>query len=139
MKFVPKYVRQSVDCLVNSTDVFNQDIQKATMEWIGVAIEVSRCVQHVRYERKLLRGKWVRKSDRRKVEKLFSGWGVGSGNLEVKKNVARQVSEERVNIWVEKEKCLREYEKDMGLKVKECFKEVPLIYKKLRDIRFQTV
>ena len=137
MKFVPLCVRQSIDCIAFTTDVFSEDIRKATMEWIGAALKVTKCVQEVNFEKKLMRKGVVRKIDWRKIVKLFKGWGSCSYDKEVVKRIAKEVSKERVKAAVEKEKLERACEKACGEKLKE--NVFPEVYKKLRDLRFQTV
>ena len=128
MKFVPKYVRQSVDCIAAATDVFPINIQKATMEWIGSSIEVTRCVHRVNYEKKLKRRGILRKSDWKKIEKLFSGWGSGDNNVNLLKNIGRQLSEARVEAMMRKEELERNCEKVLGDRVKKYFENYQVTY-----------
>ena len=63
---------------------------------------MAKCVQSVNFEKKLLRKSVFRRSDWKKVVKLFSGWGSNTYDEEVVKKIAKEVSLSRINSAVEK-------------------------------------
>ena len=138
MKFVPKSVREVLLCLAWSTVVFTGDDLRETMEWLGVSIESARHTQRVNFEMKLRNKKLIRKSDWRKIDKLFCGFE--SEDLrKMGEDVAMKVMEGKVTSWqkrvMESKRQLKFYDESISSK----FSRYPNILYELRRIRFWAV